>query len=649
MILNQKKLGEISVETGLITDKQLAEALKSGSEQKNKRLGTILVEKGFAKEEDIAKTLAYQLNLPYVEILERVVTTEAMSLVSEKLALKYNIMPLYIEKGKFIIAMSDPLNLYALNDVRFASNLEIRPVISTVTEITMAIKKHYNFALPIEHLMKDVERDKSLMVIREVETTKDVSELIKKSKTPPIIKMVDSIIINGVGNKASDIHIEPHKSIVKLRMRIDGLLRDITQIPKWVQASIVSRIKIMANMDIAERRLPQDGRIKVILEGRELDLRVSTLPTQYGEKVVMRILDTQESILTLDDIGLDGSRKEELKDTLSKPQGIVLVSGPTGSGKTSSLYAMINQVKNDRLNIVTLEDPIEYELKEVNQVHINEKAGLSFAYCLRSILRQDPDVIFVGEMRDAETTNISFKASITGHLVFSTVHTLDAVSSITRLKNMDIPPYLIASGLNGIMAQRLVRKICNLCREEYSPSDDDLKKISTWTNEEKEIALYKGKGCKKCGFTGYMGRIGIFELMVIDKKIREMIASGAHEEEIREVAISRGMVSMSDDGMKKVVEGITTLEELKRVIGIKRDVISTGHELSEEVSQMRDICPWCSKSIGPNLQKCTYCDRPLLFKCLSCNRKTQPAWKLCPFCGTSLKKPLEDNTLTIFG
>jgi type II secretory ATPase GspE/PulE/Tfp pilus assembly ATPase PilB-like protein len=392
----------------------------------------------------------------------------------------------------------------------------------------------------------------------------------------------------------------------------------------------------MADMDIAERRLPQDGRIKIILEGRELDLRVSTLPTQYGEKIVMRILDPQASILTLDDIGLLDEKKEELKDILSKPQGLILVTGPTGSGKTSSLYAMINCVKNERLNIVTLEDPIEYELTGINQVHINEKVGLSFAFCLRAILRQDPDIIFVGEMRDVETANIAFQAAITGHVVFSTVHTLDAASSITRLKNMDIPPYLIASGLNGILAQRLVRKICHGCKEEYHPSNSELKKTGIWEGKEKSVILYKGKGCKRCGFTGYKGRVGIFELLIIDKQIREMIASDASEEEIRETAISKGMAQMYEDGLKKVIDGITTIEELTRVVSIKKDTTSKGYELPEEVSQIKDVCPWCSKYIDPDLKTCTYCNSPLIFKCLSCNRMIQPAWKLCPFCGIAL-------------
>ncbi|MFQ5586410.1 MAG: ATPase, T2SS/T4P/T4SS family [Thermodesulfobacteriota bacterium] len=635
--MQPKKLGEILVEAGLITDNQLKTTLKDISKEKGKRLGTVLVERGLAKEEDIAQTLAYQLNLPYVDALDSIINPEAVKVVPERLALKYTIMPLYTDKNKFVIAMSDPLNLYALNDLRFASNFEICPVISTVAEITTAIKKHYNLSLPLDSLMQDVERDKAVMVVREVETGKDVSELIKKSKTPPIIKMVDSIIINSVEKKASDIHIEPHKKIVKLRMRIDGLMMDITQIPKWVQASIVSRIKIMAEMDIAERRLPQDGRIKIILDNKELDLRVSTLPTQYGEKVVMRLLDPQASILTLDEIGLFAHERERLKGVLESPQGIFLVTGPTGSGKTSSLYAMLHQVKNERLNIVTLEDPIEYELTGINQVHINEKAGLSFAYCLRAILRQDPDVIFVGEMRDLETANIAFQASITGHLVFSTIHTLDAASSITRLRNMQLPSYLIASGLNGIVAQRLVRRVCRECKVEYTPAESDLHSLEALPDDGAKPTFMRGEGCERCGHTGYRGRVGIFELLVIDREIREMIQSEATEEEIRQTALSGEMVSLCDDGLRKVKQGITTFEELKRVVGIHREEAGGEKKPSEITEEAPELCPWCSKPVDTGLQTCSHCHSPLVSKCPSCNRMSQPAWRLCPFCGTALE------------
>lgn len=628
----EKNIGELLVEAGLITKEQLSNALNIQSSEikskgKGRQIGVILVEMGAAEERDVIQTLAYQLNIPFVDLSEAVITPEALKLVPEKLAVKYNLIPLSCDRNKLTLAMSDPLDLRAIDDVRAVSNLNIYPVVSIPNEIVLAISKHYNLTSSttyhFENLIKNIEKDKAMTIIKDKDDDgiKDISKIITQSTAPPIVKMVDSIITTALNNVASDIHLEPQKKIVKLRMRIDGIMKEELQIPKWVQGHVTSRIKIMANMDITERRLPQDGRIKVSVNKREVDIRVSTLPTQYGEKVVMRVLDPQSSLLKLNEMGLDESHYDKVRSIIERPQGIILVTGPTGSGKTSTLYAMVNYIKNDRVNIVTLEDPIEYELPCVNQVQINEKTGLTFPYCMRAVLRQDPDVILIGEMRDLETANIAHQASLTGHLVFSTLHTSNAVASIARLKNMGIPPYLIASGLNGIVAQRLVRKICNKCKIKYFPSKEEIARIKLISDAQERITFYKGEGCKNCNFTGYKGRVGIFEVLVADKQIKELITSDASEKEIWNLAFSSG-ITMYDDGLRKIKNGITTIDELIRVISIQEQESINNHEISEENKVLEVVCPECLRYMKSNLSLCPYCNSPSRLVCSSCNKKT---------------------------
>ncbi len=626
-----KKIGELLVDAGLITQEQLDIALGEGR-QKGKRLGNLLVEKGFATELDIAETIAYQLNIPYIDLHTAVIEPEAIKLVPEKLARKHIIIPLYTEKRNILrIAMTDPLNMEALDDIRFSTNHQCSPMVATTTDILTAINTHYHLSLPIEDIVGDMVKEKFLEIVYDKEQVRDTEELLKKSEAPPIIKMVDSIIIHGIESRASDIHIEPQERMVKLRERIDGLMRDVMQLPKWVQGAVTSRIKIMANMDISERRVPQDGRIPVRITGRELDLRISTLPTHYGEKVVMRILDTKTTTLTMNEIGLSTSVHDRVKSIIERPQGIVLVTGPTGSGKTSSLYAMISHIKTPEVNVITLEDPIEYKLEGVNQVAINEKAGLTFAYCLRSVLRQDPDVIFIGEMRDMETAEIAHQASITGHLVFSTLHTTDAISTITRLKNMGIQPYLIASSLNGIVAQRLVRKLCGSCKEPYNPTDEELLKAGIKAKQGDRPNLHRSKGCKECGGTGYHGRTGMFEVLVINSHIKDMIVSNAQEEAIRKVAMAGGMIPMYKDGIAKVRQGITTLDELQRVVFAKEKEI------------INIICPNCSEVIRTEFATCPYCGYAVVLNCPSCGREREAEWTHCPYCSVEYSKSIPLN------
>ena len=622
-----KKLGELLVEAGLITNEQLDATLEEGKKQKGKRLGTLLVEKGFTTELDIAQTLAYQLNIPYMDLPTAVIDPEAIKLVPEKLARQHLLVPISLEKRNVIkLAMSDPLNMEALDDIRFAIATRISDMVATISDILVAIKTHYHLSLPLEDIVGDMAKEKFVEVIHERDYTRTTEELLKKSEAPPIIKMVDSIIIHGVENRASDIHIEPQDHIVKLRERIDGIMRDVMQLPKWVQGAVTSRIKIMARMDIAERRIPQDGRMQVRVGGREMDLRISSLPTQYGEKIVMRILDSKATALQLDEIGLSPQSKERVTSIIERPQGIVLVTGPTGSGKTSTLYAMIAYIKTPAINVITLEDPIEYQLEGVNQVAINDKVGLTFAYCLRSVLRQDPDVILVGEMRDLETAEIAHQASITGHLVFSTLHTTEAISTITRLKDIGIQPYLIASSLNGIIAQRLVRKICQSCKESYVPSDKELKKIGTKITKTDIPKLYRGKGCGDCGGSGYHGRTGIFEVLTITSQIKDMIVSDAPEDSIRKIAVSNDMIPMYRDGISKVMQGITTIDELQRVVFAKE----------EEITEV--ICPNCAEVISSEFTTCPYCGFSVVLNCPSCGKKREADWSHCPYCSAEFVK-----------
>ncbi|OGQ01928.1 MAG: hypothetical protein A2W38_04730 [Deltaproteobacteria bacterium RBG_19FT_COMBO_58_16] len=621
-----KKIGELLVESGLITQEQLEESLEFGRQHKNKglRLGSILVKKGYATEMDIGQTLSFQLDIPFVDMSSATVDPEALALINERLAKKYLLLPLYQDRRVLTIAMSDPLNLDAIDDLRFSTGLDIKPCVATISDIVAAINRNYHINEPIEELMVDMKRDKLIEIIHEPDANRDIAEQVKKSAAPPIIKMVDSIIIHGADNRASDIHIEPQEKGVKLRIRVDGLMRETMQLPKWVQGPVVSRIKIMARMDIAERRVSQDGRIKVRLGDGNLDIRVSTLPTQYGETVVMRLLDPRASMLDLNTVGLLKADHDKVIDIIERPQGVVLVTGPTGCGKTSMLYAMISRIKREAINIITIEDPIEYELKDVNQVAVNEKTGLTFSYTLRSVLRQDPDVILVGEMRDTDTAVIAHQASMTGHLVFSTLHTNDAISSIIRLKNMGIPQYMIASALNGIIAQRLVRKVCQHCKQAYTPSADEIRKAGIkWSGKNK---LYRGAGCKNCAGSGYSGRTGIFEVLTVNARIKNLIANDASEQEIIKAAAETGMTPLHVDGLKKVAAGVTTLEELTRVI-----------YLSREDDHTDGVCQSCFKPLSPGALSCAHCNAPVGGACPACGKACHPDWIACPYCACRLK------------
>ena len=622
-----KKIGELLVESGLITEGQLEEVLQESKRRSGTRIGSILVKKGYATEMDIAQTLSFQLSIPFIDIPSATIEPEAINAVSERLAKRYLLIPLYFEGKILVIAMADPLNLNAIDDVRFSTGLQLRPLVGTPTGIAEAIRLHYHLSQPIEGLIDDlkIKPDSLVEILHEQDTERDLAEQVKKSAAPPIIKIVDSIIVYGAENRASDIHLEPQEKWVIVRIRVDGIMKEAMQLPKWVQGSVVSRIKLMAKMDIVERRISQDGRIKVRMGEKTLDLRISTLPTQYGETVVMRVLDPKAEMIRLNNLGLQ-EKEQSVIDVIERPQGVVMVTGPTGCGKTSTLYSMIEHIKGEEINIITIEDPIEYELSGVNQVNVNEKTGLTFAFTLRSVLRQDPDVILVGEMRDPETALIAFQASMTGHLVFSTLHTNDAVSSIIRLKNLGIPPYLIASSLNGIVAQRLVRKICPQCKESYPPTTDEMKRLGVMGMKDQN--LYRGRGCKSCKGSGYTGRVGIFEVLVLNNKIRDMIAADVLEQNLSKAVAEAGMASMQMDGIRKVAAGITTLEELNRVV-----------YLAKEDKELTGVCPSCLQPIMENGDVCPHCDHLIKKNCPSCGKARQPEWIICPFCAALFEVP----------
>ncbi len=614
-----KKIGELLVESALITEEQLEETLKESRLNKGTRIGEIIVKKGYATEIDIAQTLAFQLKIPFADMSTATVDPEAVNLVSEKLAQKYLVLPIYFDKKILKIAMVDPMNLNAIDDLRVTTRLDVQPCVATLSDVTSAIRRHYHINEPLEELMVDLKKDKLIEVVRDPEANPDISDHVRKSTTPPIIKMVDSIIIHGVDNGASDIHLEPQERAVKLRIRVDGIMRETMQLPKWVQGPVTSRIKLMTGMDITERRVSQDGRMRIRIGDKSVDMRVSTLPTQYGEKIVIRILDPKSSLLDLESIGLFKDDLDLIIDLIERPQGVVLVTGPTGSGKTSMLYAMIRRIKKEAINIVTIEDPIEYELNDVSQVAVNEKTGLTFSYTLRSVLRQDPDVIMVGEMRDTETAIIAYQASMTGHLVFSTLHTNDAVSSVIRLKNIGIPSYMIASALNGIVAQRLVRKICPNCKEEYTPGDSELKRAGLVRRGKEKF--FRGTGCKTCNNSGYSGRLGVFEVLKINSTLKNLISADAAEEKLVNAAKASGMRSLKDDGLRKAEAGLTTIEELARVV-----------YLSREDDHKEGVCPNCMKAVTTGVDQCPHCGQFILKNCRSCGKVRHPDWVICPFC-----------------
>lgn len=555
MQLQRKRLGDILIEAGRLNQAQLERALAAQKEQGG-RLGKVLVSLGILREEDILGALEKQLGFVRLDLNEVVIHADAVEAVPLALAERYWVMPVKKEGRRLTLAMTDPTNFFAMDDIRLISGVEVVPVLATERDIREAIRRHYGVKGAVQ---KAVNR------LRPEEAETPAVQQVNNSEDAPIISIVNSLISQAVKEKASDIHIEPLDDLVRVRYRIDGILREVVTFPKHTHAPILSRIKIMSEMDIAEKRLPQDGRININENGREVDIRVSTLPTIQGEKVVMRILDRRAVVLNMNSLGISSVNMPLFQQLYAYSYGMVLVTGPTGSGKSTTLYSILAEINAPSKNIITVEDPVEYRMSGINQVQVNVKAGLTFANGLRSILRQDPNVIMVGEIRDRETADIAVRAALTGHLVFSTIHTNDAAGAITRLIDMGVEPFLVASSVLGVVAQRLVRTICPECKEAYELPSDASERVFMGMAADEPITLYRGKGCSHCNFTGYKGRVAIHEVLLLTPALRGSVVQQVSSDELTAAAKQYGLISMKEDGIAKALSGKTTIEEVIRV------------------------------------------------------------------------------------
>lgn len=550
----RKTLGELLIEADLITADQLNDALNL-QKQSGRKLGEILIDSNTLSEKKILQVLEFQLQIPLVELGQYEFDNEAPLLINEVMARRHQVIPINRENSQLVLAMNDPLNLQAIDDVRLFTGLAIKPVLALSSEIASQIDRFYSRE-GAERAAEDISKEIGIEPI----TEQDLEQL-SEINNAPVVRLVNSVIQHAVRVRASDIHIEPFDTNLRIRFRVDGELQEIMKSPKTAHPAIITRVKIMARLDIAEKRLPQDGRIEMTVEGKDIDLRISVLPTVYGEKVVMRILGRSDMLMSKAQLGFSEDNIVLFDKIIRSSNGIILVTGPTGSGKTTTLYAVLRELNKINRNVITVEDPVEYRLEGINQVQVNVKAGLTFANGLRSILRQDPDIIMIGEIRDAETAQIAVRAAITGHLVLATVHTNDTASTISRLIDMGIEPYLVSSSVVGITAQRLVRRICSNCKVPYIPdrTEMDILKIRD------PQTLYRGSGCSACNYTGYRGRVAIHEIMPVNAQIRELIDKKASIDHVRSVAIRQGTTTLRENSTQLVLKGITTTEELLKV------------------------------------------------------------------------------------
>ena len=566
-------IGEVFIRLGLISKDQLDQAIeKQKLLRRQESLGDVLVSMGFITEKDRVRGLGDQWGVPFIDVTDLEVESSVIKLVAQNVARKLKVLPVAKKNGKLTLAMKNPLDIFAIDEIRMMTGIDVEPAIAAEEDIINAISRLYqaqvNVSDQVDNVIKEFETGDIDFTSGDSEDEEDISieQLRELSEEAPVIKLANLIISRAIGDGASDIHIEPGKSNVRIRLRVDGILHEVMHVPKKVQASLISRVKIMAEMDIATKRSPQDGRIGAVIDGRQFDFRVSTLPSVHGEKVVLRILDKSAISIGLHKLGLLPETLERFETVISRAYGIILVTGPTGSGKSTTLYSVLRKLNSGEENIVTIEDPVEYEVEGLTQVQINPRAGLTFATGLRTMLRQDPDIAMVGEIRDAETAIMATEAALTGHLVLSTLHTNDAPGALTRLVEMGIEPFLIASSVVGVLAQRLVRLACAKCKEQYQPPSDAVRRLGIEHEGDTRVTFYRGRGCDACRGTGYKGRIGVYELMLVDDRVRDLVLQKSSSHLIRETAIESGMKTLKDDAIAKILLGQTTLEECLRVI-----------------------------------------------------------------------------------
>ena len=553
-----KQLSDILLENGLVDELQLAAAFDE-HQRLGRPLGRVLVEQGALSESQLVAALASQIGLEFVDLTEFSVDGSAIGRVSAVVCRRHTVLPIGYDNGRLLLAMADPGNVFALDDVRQLSGMEPRPVVATREDLLSAIDRFCRADADLDELTNEMEADDV--------SADDLSKVREIVEDAPIVKYVNLLITQAIQDRASDIHIEPTEHDLRIRYRIDGVLHEVMRSPKQIAGGVTSRLKIMADIDIAERRVPQDGRLSVNAHGKKIDLRVATLPTVWGEKVVMRILDNSTARLDLGDLGFSDSNFERFAKSFTKPYGMILVTGPTGSGKSTTLYATLNIVSKPEINVITVEDPVEYRLPGINQVQVNPKAGLTFAGALRSILRSDPDVVLLGEIRDHETAQIAIEAALTGHLVLSTLHTNDAPSAVTRLTEMGIEPFLVGSATDCVLAQRLARRLCTKCKEPYEPSSGELAAASfPWLPGEELPVLYRPVGCSTCAKTGYKGRLALHEVMSVTEDVERLAVERASSTDIAALARKQGMATLREDGWAKVIQGVTSIEEILRVV-----------------------------------------------------------------------------------